>query len=78
MHVHLHYIVREDKVRSGNDDLSVSAFSLVDVKKHVNSMSMPAGAMTSCSTNDEDMPSSLMPLDSSTAFMIRQVFLSRP
>ena len=61
VHVYLHYIMREDKVRSGNDDLSIAAFSLMDVKKHVNSMSMPAGAMTSTTTthdDDEDMPSS--------------------
>ena len=58
IHVYLHYIMREDKARSGNDDLSIAAFSLMDVTKHVNSMFMPAGAMTSCSTNDEDMPSS--------------------
>ena len=50
--------MREDKARSGNDDLSIAAFSLMDVTKHVNSMSMPAGAMTSRTTNDEDMPSS--------------------
>ena len=62
VHVYLHYIMREDKERSGNDDLSIAAFSLIDPKKHMNSMSMPAGAMTSTTTtthdNDEDMPSS--------------------
>ena len=50
--------MREDKARSGNDDLSIAAFSLMDVTKHVNSMSMPAGAMTSRTINDEDMSSS--------------------
>ena len=60
VHVYLHYIMRDDKEKTGSDDLSIAAFSLIDPKKHVNSMFMPAGSTTSTRMcdYDEDMPSS--------------------
>ena len=59
VHVYLHYIMCEDKEKSGNEDLSTAAFSLIDSRKHVNSMHMP-GVSTSTSYDDvdEDVPSS--------------------
>ena len=59
--VYLHYIMREDNERTGSDDLSIAAFSLIDPKKHVNSMQLPAGAFTSTTKTidvDDDVPSS--------------------
>ena len=53
--------MREDNERTGSDDLSIAAFSLIDPKKHVNSMQLPAGAFTSTTKTidvDDDVPSS--------------------
>ena len=50
----------EDKLKTGSDDLSIVTFSLIDPKKHVDSMCMPAGSTTSATICDvdEDVPSS--------------------
>ena len=60
VHVYLHYIMQDDKTKTGSDDLSIAAFSLIDSKKHVNSMRMPAGSTTPTTICDvdQDIPSS--------------------
>ena len=74
IHVYLHYIMREDKHKSGSDDLSIATFSLIDPKKHVNSMSMPAGSTPFTPSDvDEDIPSAGNP----TAGVTREYFYSR-
>ena len=70
IHVYLHYIMREDRHKSGSDDLSIATFSLIDPKKHVNSMSMPAGSTPFV---DEDIPSAANP----AAGVTREYFYSR-
>ena len=61
VHVYFHYIMRDDKEKNGNSDLSLTVFSLMDPTKHVNSMPIPgtsvAGA-TPVMDVDDDVPSS--------------------
>ena len=60
MHVYFHYIMRDDKEKTGNGDLSLAVFSLMDPMKHVNTMSMPgasAAAAAEVIDVDDDVPS---------------------
>ena len=61
IHVYLHYIMRDDEEHTGNDNLSLAAFSLINESKHVNTMPMPSTRTirrTPTYGDDEDVPSS--------------------
>ena len=61
IHVYFHYLMRDDKEKTGNGDLSLAVFSMMDPRKHVNSMPMPGASAASASETidvDDDVPSS--------------------
>ena len=61
VHVYFHYIMSDDKEKSGNTDLSLAVFSLMKPTKHVNDMPMPGASTAAAATVMDvvdDVPSS--------------------